>query len=72
MIRFGELADEAELARFRLEAETLALLRHPNIVQIYEVGHHEGRPFLALEFLEGGSLAGQLEKGTPTPRAANH
>jgi WD40 repeat protein len=70
MILAGGHAGEDELARFRLEAEALALLRHPNIVQIYEVGTHEGRPFLALEFLEGGSLAGQLEKGIPTPAAA--
>jgi WD40 repeat protein/predicted Ser/Thr protein kinase len=70
VILAGGHAGEDELARFRLEAEALALLRHPNIVQIYEVGTHEGRPFLALEFLEGGSLAGQLEKGTPTPPAA--
>jgi WD40 repeat protein len=70
MILAGGHAGADELARFRLEAETLALLRHPNIVQIYEVGTHEGRPFLALEFLEGGSLVGQLEQGTPAPTAA--
>jgi WD40 repeat protein len=70
MILAGGHAGEDELARFRLEAEALALLRHPNIVQIYEVGRHEGRPFLALEFLEGGSLAGQLKQGTPPPTAA--
>jgi DNA-binding beta-propeller fold protein YncE len=70
MILAGGHAGEDALSRFRLEAESLALLRHPNIVQIYEVGLHEGRPFLALEFLDGGSLANQLVKGTPTPLAA--
>src|SRR5205823_874388 len=50
MILAGEHAAPEERARFRLEAHTLALLRHPHIVQIYEVGEHDGRPFLALEF----------------------
>nr|WP_303652677.1 serine/threonine-protein kinase [Paludisphaera mucosa] len=45
------------LRRFLREAETFAALQHPNIVQIHEVGEHDGRPFLALEFVAGGSLA---------------
>ena len=56
MIRDGALAGAAERARFRIEAEAVARLQHPNIVQVYEVGEHEGRPFFALEFVEGGSL----------------
>jgi hypothetical protein len=62
----GEHAGVDELARFRLEAETLARLQHPHIVQIYEVGEHEGRPFFSLEFIEGSSLARRL-RGTPQP-----
>jgi WD40 repeat protein len=59
-----------DLARFGAEAEIFARLQHPNIVQIYEVGEHHGQPFLALEFVDGESLANRLD-GTPqSPRAA--
>src|SRR5436305_1054396 len=64
MILAGGNAGADELARFRGEAESLARLRHPHIVQVYEVGEQEGRPFLALEYVEGGSLAARLD-GTP-------
>src|SRR5581483_4780205 len=44
MIRSGKDAEGEELARFHTEAEALARLRHPNIVQIYDIGRHDGRP----------------------------
>jgi tetratricopeptide (TPR) repeat protein len=66
MILAGAHAGAEELRRFRVEAEAVAQLRHQNIVQIYEVGEHDGLPFLSLEYVEGGSLAGQLD-GKPQP-----
>jgi eukaryotic-like serine/threonine-protein kinase len=56
----GVWAGPDEVARFRAEAEAVAQLQHPNIVQIYEVGEHEGRPFFTLEYVEGGTLARHL------------
>jgi hypothetical protein len=60
MIRAGAHASPAELSRFRGEAEAVARLQHPNIVQVYEVGEHGGLPFFSLEFCPGGSLAQRL------------
>src|SRR5439155_21888044 len=57
MILSGEHAGPDALARFRSEAEAVARLNHPNVVQIFEVGEHQGRPFLCLEFVPGGNLA---------------
>jgi hypothetical protein len=54
------------LARFQREAEAIARLQHPHIVQVYEVGEHEGFPFFSLEFCPGGSLENKLS-GTPLP-----
>lgn len=61
----GAHASTHELARFRSEAEAVARFQHPNIVQVYEFGIHEGRPFIALEMLES-SLTKKLA-GTPVP-----
>ena len=69
MIR-GDAASADDLARFRTEAEAVARLQHPNIVQIYEVGEHDGQPFFSLEFVDGGSLAGQLNGAPWPPREA--
>jgi tRNA A-37 threonylcarbamoyl transferase component Bud32 len=68
MILAGSHAGAAELARFQTEAEAIARLQHPNIVQVHEVGEHEGKPFVALEFCGGGSLDKKLN-GTPLPAA---
>ena len=57
-------AGEKELARFRAEADVIARLQHPNIVQIYDVGEVAGRPYFVLEYVAGGNLAQHLN-GTP-------
>src|SRR5262245_7988093 len=57
---------EAELGRFRREAEAIGRLQHPHIVQVHEVGEHDGLPFFSLEFCPGGSLEKKLA-GTPLP-----
>jgi eukaryotic-like serine/threonine-protein kinase len=60
----SQLSMEREsLARFRLEAEMLARLQHPSIVQVFDSGLIEGTPFLAMEYVEGGSLAEKLKEG---------
>src|SRR5439155_26005079 len=68
MIHAGDYASPGDLARLRIEAEAVAQLQHPNIVQIIEVGELDGSPFLALEYVAGGSLAQRLN-GTPWPAA---
>jgi serine/threonine-protein kinase len=66
MVLAGSHASPDQLARFRAEAESVARLQHPNIVQIHEIGQHAGLPYLSLEFVDGPSLAA-LIAGTPQP-----
>ncbi len=75
-LRAGSLADPEARDRFRAEAEAVARLQHPNIIQVFEVGTVQPRPgevhpspFLALEFVDGGSLA-QAAKSPRSPGAA--
>lgn len=70
MILSGAHAHERELARFRSEAEAVAQLQHPNIVQIYEVGEDNGQPFFSLEYIEGVSLARKCNGAPLPPREA--
>ena len=69
MVLAGELASPETLARFRAEARAVAQMQHPNLVQIHEVGEHDGRPYLAFEFVAGGGLDQRL-RGEPQPPQA--
>lgn len=66
MLISGAYADPHELARLTREAEAVASLRHPHIVQVYDVGELDGMPYFTMEFMEGGSLAQKLG-GIPQP-----
>ena len=70
MILAGEHASEQELSRFKIEAEAVARIQHPNIVQIYRVGEHEGLPYFSLEYVEGGTLAHKVKNEPLAPREA--
>src|SRR5262245_31913590 len=66
MLLAGAYAQPKELERFLREAETVAGLRHANIVQVHEAGDVDGRPYFTMEFVEGGTLAQKLG-GMPQP-----
>jgi serine/threonine-protein kinase len=70
MVLAGGHAGPDQLDRFRIEAEAVARLQHPNIVQIYEVGENAGLPFFSMEFVTGSSLAKKVEAGPLPPREA--
>src|SRR5262245_23086798 len=56
MILGGGIVSAAAKARFLAEAQAVAAVRHPGIVQVYDFGHADGQPYFALEFCPGGSL----------------
>jgi WD40 repeat protein len=64
MILHAGHAGDDERRRFQIEAESVARLQHPHIVQVYEVGEHQGCPYLSLEYCGGGTLEQRLD-GTP-------
>jgi serine/threonine-protein kinase len=70
MILAGEHADPGRLARFTREAQAVASIRHPNIVQIYEIGEHDGLPYFSLELCAGGSLDRKTNREPQPPREA--
>jgi tetratricopeptide (TPR) repeat protein len=70
MILSGVHASAETLMRFKIEAEAVAKLQHPNIVQIFDSGVRDGHPFFSLEFLDGGSLYQQLQGKAQPPRQA--
>ena len=66
MILSAEHAGKEAVARFKAEAEAVAQLRHPNIIQVYDIGEQDGRPFFSMEYVEGGSLQNRIG-GQPQP-----
>jgi predicted Ser/Thr protein kinase len=70
MLQVHRNAAPAHRARFQAEVEAIGRLRHPNLVQVYEVGEHEGRAFFSMEYLEGGSLHEKIAARPQPPRQA--
>jgi WD40 repeat protein len=70
MLKDGALAGAEERALFRREAEVVARLRHPHIVQVHEWGEYQGQLYFAMELVDGGSLARKLADGPLPPRHA--
>jgi serine/threonine-protein kinase len=70
MILAGAHAGDHQQARFAIEAEAVARLQHPNIVQIYEVGRQDGLPYFSLEFVDGGPLDRKIGGKPQPPRDA--
>src|SRR5205085_9924032 len=64
------LGDEEKLQRFEQEARTTGMLNHPNLLTVYDVGNHEGTPYLVTELLEGETLRDRLNRGAVPPRKA--
>jgi len=59
-------SDKNAVDRFQLEARAASWLNHPNICTIYDIGYHNGAPYIVMEMLEGGSLRGLIQQG-PMP-----
>ncbi|MFQ3651416.1 MAG: protein kinase [Gemmataceae bacterium] len=70
MLKVGRYASTDELHRFRHEAEALSNFQHPHIVQVFDLGLFEGKPYLVMEYLEGGDLASRLNGRPLSARGA--
>jgi serine/threonine protein kinase len=56
LVKGGEKVDAKALIRFLAEAEAVAAVKHPNVVEVYQYGEYQGRPYLALEYCPGGDV----------------
>jgi len=63
----GISPDPGTVARFRHEAQAIAKLRHPNIVDVHDFGESDGTPYMIVEYVPGGSLATRMRRGAWTP-----
>jgi serine/threonine-protein kinase len=70
MVLHGEYASPEARRRFRSEAEAVARIQHPHIVQIFDIGEQDGRLYFALEYCSAGSLAVKLNGKSQPPREA--
>jgi len=70
MVRDPQLASQMDRARFQGEAESVARLKHVNIVTVHEVGEFEGQAYFCMEYIEGETLAQKLSRGPMAPREA--
>jgi eukaryotic-like serine/threonine-protein kinase len=71
MLIAGGYANPRDIERFKREAQAVATLRHPNTVQVFDAGEHDGFPYFTMEFMEGGSLHQALAGNPlPAPKAA--
>ena len=69
MILPTHLTSQTEVERFRLEAETIASLDHPNILPVFDVGEFQGQRYFTMKLVEGGSLAGRADRVAPREAA---
>ena len=70
LLKADILAGEAELRRFQNEAEAVAVLDHPHIMPIYEVGEYDGRKYFSMKLVGGASLEKKLASFAANPKAA--
>lgn len=70
MLLRGQFASDADVLRFRQEAESAGRLNHPGIVPVYEVGEHDGRIFFSMKYVSGETLSKKLLQGPMPPRQA--
>src|SRR5438445_10615114 len=66
------LGPNADTARFEREARAVAALAHPNVTHLYDYGEADGRPFMVLEYLPGGTLEDRLRERAPLPDEQTH
>src|SRR2546422_5690265 len=62
--------DADTVARFRHEAQAIAKLRHPNIVDVYDFGEFQGTPYMIVDYIPGGSLAAKMNQSRPDQPSA--